>query len=47
MEIFNKYQERYQSTKQEEMSLQEYLERCKDDPSAYANASERMLKAIG
>ncbi len=47
MEIFNKYQARYQSTKQEEMSLQEYLERCKDDPTAYANASERMLKAIG
>ncbi|OQX36616.1 MAG: PrkA family serine protein kinase [Oceanospirillales bacterium LUC14_002_19_P2] len=47
MEIFNKYQARYQSTKQEEMSLQEYLERCKDDPTTYANASERMLMAIG
>lgn len=47
MEIFNKYQERYQSTKKEEMSLQEYLNLCKDDPGAYANASERMLTAIG
>ena len=47
MEIFNKYQARYQSTKQEEMSLQEYLALCKDDPITYANASERMLMAIG
>ena len=47
MEIFNKYQARYQSTRQEEMPLQEYLESCKDDPAAYASAPERMLMAIG
>ena len=47
MEIFNNYQQRYKSKEQEEMSLQEYLQRCKEDPSAYANASERMLMAIG
>ena len=47
MEIFNNYQQRYQSTQQEEMSLQEYLQRCKEDKEAYANASERMLMAIG
>ncbi len=47
MSIFAKYQERYESTQQEEMSLQEYLSLCKKDPGAYANAAERMLMAIG
>ncbi|MBO1360383.1 PrkA family serine protein kinase [Acetobacter sacchari] len=30
-----------------EMSLSDYLELCRDDPSCYASAAERMLKAIG
>ena len=47
MSIFSHYQSRYESTQQEEMSLQEYLDLCKVDPGAYANAAERMLKAIG
>lgn len=29
------------------MSLQEYLQLCKEDPTAYATAPERMLQAIG
>ena len=47
MSIFSKYQERYESTQQEEMSLQEYLTLCKTDSGAYANAAERMLASIG
>lgn len=47
MSIFNHYRERYEATQQEEFSLQEYLELCKKDPSAYASAAERMLMAIG
>lgn len=47
MSIFAQYQQRYESVQQEEMSLTEYLELCKKDPQAYANAAERMLKAIG
>ena len=47
MSIFNHYRQRYESTQQEEMSLQEYLELCKSDPSVYASAAERMLMAIG
>ena len=47
MSLFQNYQERYDSTQHEEMSLQEYLELCKKDPSAYATAAERMLMAIG
>lgn len=31
----------------EEMSFEEYLERCKKDPSCYASPAERLLKAIG
>ncbi len=30
-----------------EMSLAQYLQLCSDDPSCYAGAAERMLKAIG
>lgn len=47
MTIFNHYRERYAATRQEEMSIQEYLNLCKEDPSAYATAAERMLMAIG
>ena len=47
MTIFNRYRERYAATRQEEMSIQEYLNLCKEDPSAYATAAERMLMAIG
>jgi len=47
MTIFNQYLNRYAEAKEEEYSLQEYLDICKSDPSAYATAAERMLMAIG
>ncbi len=47
MDIFNNYQQRFQSTQQEELTIQEYLALCKQDSSAYASAAERMLMAIG
>ena len=47
MTIFSHYQQRYEDTQQEELSLQEYLELCKSDPSVYASAAERILSAIG
>lgn len=47
MSIFNHYRERYEATQQEELSIKEYLELCKKDPSVYASAAERMLMAIG
>jgi serine protein kinase len=47
MSIFSHYQRRYESTREEEYSIQEYLELCKKDPTTYASASERMLMAIG
>ncbi|UZJ42916.1 PrkA family serine protein kinase [Marinimicrobium sp. C6131] len=47
MTIFNHYRERYISTQQEELSIQEYLDLCKQDRGVYATAAERMLMAIG
>jgi serine protein kinase len=47
MTIFNQYLNRYVESKEEEYSLQEYLDICKNDPTAYATAAERMLEAIG
>lgn len=47
MKLFNHFQDRYEGTKEEEMTLQQYLELCKKDPSAYANVAERLLEAIG
>ena len=47
MSIFSHYQTRYEVSQEEEYTLQEYLDICKNDPSAYASAPERMLKAIG
>lgn len=47
MTIFTQYQSRFQDRQQEELSLDEYLKLCKQDASAYANAAERLLKAIG
>lgn len=47
MDIFNNYQQRFQSTQEEELTIQEYLALCKQDSSAYASAAERMLMAIG
>ncbi|HEV2612194.1 MAG TPA: PrkA family serine protein kinase [Noviherbaspirillum sp.] len=47
MKIFDNYAARYERTREEEYSLQEYLELCKSDRLAYASAAERMLEAIG
>ena len=47
MSIFGNFQSRFEDTQQEEYSLEEYLEICKKDPSAYATAAERLLRAIG
>ncbi|MBV1776661.1 PrkA family serine protein kinase [Burkholderiaceae bacterium DAT-1] len=47
MDIFANVSARYDKTREEEMSLREYLELCKRDRSAYATAAERMLLAIG
>ncbi|MBD1556533.1 PrkA family serine protein kinase [Vibrio sp. S9_S30] len=47
MSIFDHYQARYEAAKDEELSLQDFLSLCREDKSAYANAAERLLMAIG
>ncbi len=47
MNIFNHYQSRFDDALEDEYTLQEYLDICKQDKSAYASAAERMLMAIG
>ena len=47
MGIFEHYQQRYEKKLDEEYSLQEFLEICKDNRNAYVSAAERLLIAIG
>lgn len=47
MGIFEQYQQRYETEQDEEYTIEEFLEICKKDPMAYANAAERLLAAIG
>ncbi len=47
MSIFSQYVSRYEEAKEEEYTLQEFLDICKSDRAAYATAAERMLLAIG
>lgn len=47
MSVFSRFQERYRETQEEVISLQDYLNLCKQDPTVYASAAERMLMAIG
>ena len=47
MNLFDAYRELYARSRDEEMSLVEYLELCRGDRLAYASAAERMLAAIG
>src|SRR3546814_5102514 len=46
MSLFNQYIERYRR-EEEEFTLEEFLDICKQDRMAYASSAERMLAAIG
>ena len=47
MSVISHFAARYERTREEEMSLEDYLAECKRNPVAYATAAERMLRAIG
>ncbi|MGC4243855.1 MAG: PrkA family serine protein kinase, partial [Herbaspirillum sp.] len=47
MDIYSSFASRFDKTREEELSLEEYLNLCKNDPAVYASAAERMLMAIG
>ncbi len=46
-QLFSRSQQSYESQRQQEMPLLEYLELCRRDPMAYASAAERLVAAIG
>src|SRR5579862_307939 len=45
--IFGIYSRLYENRREVEYSIEDYLRACSDDPSFYAGAAERLLKAIG
>src|ERR1700761_8171197 len=47
MDIYSSFATRFEKTREDELSLEEYLALCKDNPAAYATAGERMFTAIG
>ncbi|HXH01918.1 MAG TPA: PrkA family serine protein kinase [Candidatus Competibacteraceae bacterium] len=47
MSLFDRYLSRYEESREDIYTLQEYLEICKNDPMAYASPAERLLAAIG
>ncbi len=46
-DIFERFSEIYDRDKQEDLSLQDYLISCRDNPMMFATAPERMIAAIG
>jgi len=47
MDVISSFAARYERSREEEFTLEEYLEICRREPVAYATAAERMLRAIG
>ncbi len=47
MDVIGNFVARYARTREEEISIDDYLAECKGNPLAYATAAERMLTAIG
>ena len=47
MDVFDLFSEIYGRDLQEEMTLQDYLLGCRDDPLMHAGTAERMISAIG
>jgi serine protein kinase len=45
--VFNAFMRSFEARRETEMSLSEYLEACRGDSMLYANATERLLAAIG
>src|SRR5260221_602684 len=45
--LLETFRSNYSAAQDEELSLDEYLDLCKRDPTVYATAAERMLAGIG
>ena len=47
MSIFDHYRTRFEAEQEQEFTIDEFLQLCKEDKAAYASAAERLLMAIG
>ncbi|KAA0701132.1 PrkA family serine protein kinase [Neorhizobium sp. P12A] len=45
--LFNEFARTFEARRESELSFSEYLEACRDNPLMYANATERLLAAMG
>ena len=45
--VFELYTRQFENRRELTLSLDDYLDKCAEDPSYYAGAAERLLKAIG
>src|SRR5579859_1424910 len=46
-DVFDLYSTLFENRKQTELSLRDYLTLCRETPTTFANAAERMIAAIG
>ena len=46
-DLFELYAHHFESRKQTELSLRDYLTLCREEPNAFATSAERMIAAIG
>ena len=46
MSIFNQFRTRYEDAKEEEFTLQEYLEICRKDTGAYAHNPHYVIQLL-
>ncbi|MDD9929030.1 MAG: PrkA family serine protein kinase, partial [Rhodospirillaceae bacterium] len=47
MEVFDVFSDFYSRGNQDELSLQDFLLGCREDPMMHATAAERMIAAVG
>ncbi|MDX3924984.1 MAG: PrkA family serine protein kinase [Shinella sp.] len=45
--LFDAFARSYESRRDVDMTISDYLDLCREDPMAYANAAERLLAAVG
>ena len=46
MDVVRNFLTRYEQTREEELSIEDYLDACKRDPLVYATAAERMIECL-
>ena len=44
MDVISSFAARFERSREEELSIEQYLDECKRNPVAYATAPERMLQ---